>query len=76
MQELGKIDCKKHNFSNSTKIFACENFTPMNELIAYNCRKLKRNGIIHGCFFMDGIIRMKHEERARPVKVFRMDKLH
>ena len=38
--------------------------------------KLKHNGLIHGCFFKDGIIRIKHEERARPVKTFHMDKFH
>ena len=47
----------------------------MIESIAYNCRKLTRNGLIHGCFSRNGIIRMKHEERARPVKIFRIDKL-
>ena len=48
----------------------------MNESIACNCRNLKRNGLIHGCFFRDGIIRIKREERARPVKIFHMSKLH
>ena len=50
--------------------------TPMNELIAYNCHKLKHNGLIHGCFSRDGIIRINREERARPTKIFHMDKLH
>ena len=48
----------------------------MNESIACNCRNLKRNGLIHGCFSRDGIIRIKREERARPVKIFHMSKLH
>ena len=48
----------------------------MNEVSAYNCCKLKRNVLIHGCFSRDGIIRIKCEERARLVKIFRMDKLH
>ena len=75
-KKLGKIDCRKHNFSSSTKIFASENLTPMNESIAYNCCNLKRNGLIHGCFSRDGIIKIKCEERARPVMIFHMDKLH
>ena len=29
--KLGKIDSRKHNFSNSTKLFASENLKPMNE---------------------------------------------
>ena len=48
----------------------------MNESIAYNCRKLKRNGLIYGCFSKDGTVRIKREERARVVKVFHRDKLH
>ena len=50
--------------------------TPMNESIAYNCLNLKRNGFIHGCFSRDGIVRIKREERAKPVNIFHMDKLH
>ena len=33
--KLGKIDCKRHNFNGSTKIFANENLTPMNESIVH-----------------------------------------
>ena len=68
--------CRKHNVSNSTKLFASENLTPMNESIASNCRKLKRNELIYGCFSKDGTVRIKREERARPVKVFHRYKLH
>ena len=48
----------------------------MNKSIAYNCCKVNCNGLIHGCFSRDGIIRIKHAERAIPVKIFHMDKLH
>ena len=75
-KKLGKIDCRKHIFSNSTKIFASENLTPINEAYVYNCCKLKHNGLIHGCFTRDGIVRIKYEERARPAKIFHIDKLH
>ena len=47
----------------------------MNESFAYKCCKLKRNGLIHGCFSGDGIVRIKHEESARLVKIFHMVKL-
>ena len=75
-KKLAKIDCRKHYFSNSTKIFASETLTAMNESSAYNCCKLKHNGLIHECFSRDGIVRIKREERARPVKIFHMGKLH
>ena len=48
----------------------------MNESIAYNSRKLKRSGLIHGCFSRDGIVRIEHWEKDRSMKVFHMDKLH
>ena len=60
----------------NTKIFANKNLTPMNESTAYNCRKLKRSGLIHDCFSRDGIVRVKRQEKDRPVKIFYMDKLH
>ena len=47
----------------------------MIESTAHNCRKLKRNELIDSCFSRGGIIRIKQEERARPVKIFRMEKL-
>ena len=74
-KKLNSIDCSKHNFT-QRKIFANENLTPMNESIAYNCRKLKRSGLIHGCFSRDGIVRIKCRKKDRPVKIFHMDKLH
>ena len=73
--KLSSIDCSKHNFTQNTKIFANENLRPMNESIGYNCRKLKRSGLIHGCFLRDGIVRIKCREKDRPVKIFHMDKL-
>ena len=48
----------------------------MNLSIAYNCRKLKCNGLIDGCFSRDGIVRIKRQEKDRPVKIFHADKLH
>ena len=48
----------------------------MNESTAYNCCKLNPNGLIYGCFSRDGIVRIKCEERAKPVNIFHMDKHH
>ena len=48
----------------------------MNESIAYNCRKLKCSGLIHGCFSRDDIVRIKCWEKDRPMKISHADKLH
>ena len=49
--------CAKYesdNSSNSTKILSGENVISVIESIAYNCRKLKRNELIHSCFSRGG----------------------
>ena len=75
-KKLSSIDCSKQNFTQNTKIFANENLTPMNESIAYNCRRLKCSGLIHGCFSRDDIVRIKCWEKDRPMKISHVDKLH
>ena len=58
-------------------MYVDENMTSLNESITYNYRKnKKRNERIYSCFSRDGIIRIKLEEKARPVKIFQRDKLH
>ena len=37
---------------------------------------MKRSSLIHGCLSRDGIARIKHREKDRPVKIFHMDKLN
>ena len=59
-QKLGK--CVK--FNPNTKIFVNENLTMMNENIAYNCRKLKRGGLIFSCFTRDDIVHIKNYFRV------------
>ena len=38
----------------------------MNENIAFNGRKLKPSGLVHACFTMDGIVRIKKSESGKP----------
>ena len=58
-----------------TNIFVSENLAPMNETIAYNCRKLKHSGLIHACYSRNGIVYIKENETSKPIKVFHLDKL-
>ena len=73
-KKLGSTDCSKHNFMPNTNIFANENFAPMNESNAYICRNLKHSGLIHVCFSRDDIVKIKRQEKDRPVNVFHMEK--
>ena len=64
--KLQNLDKEKHSFSQNTKVFINENLTVMNENIAFNGRKLKRSGLVHACFTIDGIFRIKKSENSKP----------
>ena len=75
-KKLAKLNNQKHNFREGTNIFVTESLTPMNESIAFNCRKLKRKKIIiHSCYSRNGIINIERTDKRRPVKVFHMERL-
>ena len=74
-RKLQNLDKEKHSFSQNTKVFINENLTVMNENIAFNGRKLKRSGLVHACFTIDGIVRIKKSENSKPLKVFHIKNL-
>ena len=61
-KKLSNINNDKFKFNNETKQYINENLTPMNDFIAFNCRKLKRSNIIHTFYTRDGIVHIKQEE--------------
>ena len=63
-------------FNPSTKIFDKENLTLMNENIAFNCRKLRRGGLIFACFTGDGIVHIKKSFSCKPFKIHHMKILY
>ena len=75
-RKLQNLDKEKHGFSQNTKVLINENLTVMNENIAFNDRKLKRSALVHACFTIDGIARIKKSENSKPLKVFHMKILH
>ena len=48
----------------------------MNENIAYNCRTLKRKGLIFACFTRDGIVHVKKSFLGKSFKIHHMNILH
>ena len=74
-KKLLKLNNEKQNFYAGTNILVNENLTPMNESIAFNCRKLKRSGLIHACYSRNGNVYIKENETSRPFKVFHLGKL-
>ena len=69
------MDNEKHNFHAGTNIFVKENLTPMNETIAYKCRKVKHSSLIHACYSRNGNAYTKENVTSRSIKVFRLGKL-
>ena len=70
-----KLNNQKHNFREGTKLFVSESLTPMNESIAFNCRKLKCKELIHSCYSRNGIINIKMTDKSRPIKTFHIKRL-
>ena len=58
-------------------MFINENLTPVNNRIAYNCRKLKRQNLISKTYTVNGMVYLisSNIKRGKPVKVFHMQTL-
>ena len=58
-------------------IFINENLTKTNNLIAYNCRKLKRNGMIDKSYSGEGVIHISSPQisNGKVIKVLHMNTL-
>ena len=53
-----------------------ENLTPVNNKIAYNCRKLERNNLISKTYTVNGTVYLSHKiKNGKPVKVLHMKSL-
>ena len=67
---------KKYIFNpNSNPLFIIENLTRMNESLAYQGRKLKRNNLVNACYTRDGIVTIKINERPKAIKIHHMNNL-
>ena len=62
---------------NFNKIYINENLTKANNFIAYNCRKLKRNGEIEKTYSRDGIIHISNNKirNGKAIKILHMNTL-
>ena len=58
-------------------MFINENLTPVNNRIAYNCRKLKRQNLISKTYTVNGMVCLisNNIKRGKPVKVLHMQTL-
>ena len=68
-QKLANLDNEKHQLGSSNKIFISENLSWMNENIAFEARKLKRRGAIHGYFTRDGVVHIKLRKHDKAIKI-------
>ena len=47
----------------------------MNESLAYQGRKLKRNNLMNTCYTRDGIVTVKISDRSKAINVYHMNDL-
>ena len=74
-RKLKNLDKEKHVFSQNIKVFNNEDLILMNENIAFNGKKLNRSRLVHACFTIDDIVRIKKSENSKLLKVFHMKNL-
>ena len=74
-RKLKNLDKEKHGFSQNIKVFNNEDLTLMNENIAFNGKKLIQSRLLHACFTIDDIVRIKKSENSKPLKVFHLKNL-
>ena len=58
-KNLKHLDKSSIGLSNSNNIFINENLTPMNNKLAFYCRKLKRGGYVEKPFSREGVVCIK-----------------
>ena len=65
------------SMSSSHNIFIHENLTPMNNKIAFHCRKLKSNGLIDKIHSRDGVIHItsRNIKDGKVIKILHMSML-
>ena len=74
-KKLSRIK-KKYEFNkNNNSFFISGNLTRMNESLAFQVRKLKRNNLVSACYTRDGIVTIKIKERSKAIKVHHMNDL-
>ena len=58
--ETSKIYRSRLGFESNVKLYVSENLTPYNQHLAWQCRELKRAGVIHSSWSSKGIIKLRH----------------
>ena len=67
---------KNYSFNtNNNPLFISQNLTRMNESLASQGRKLKRNNLVNACFRRDGIVTIKISDLSKAIKVYHMNDL-
>ena len=61
-KDLKHLDKSSIGLSNSNSIFNNENLTPMNNKLAFYCRKLKRDGYVEKTFSRKGVVCIRYRD--------------
>ena len=66
---------KKDFNTDNNAFFISENLPRMNESLAYQGRKLKRNNHVYACYSRDGVVTIKINEQSKATKIYHMKDL-
>ena len=67
---------KNYSFNtNNNPLFIGENLTRINESLAYQGRKLKRNNLVNVCYTRHDIVTIKINDRSKAINVYHMNDL-
>ena len=76
-KNLKHLDKSSIGLSNCNNIFINENLTPMNNKLAFYCRKLKRDGYVEKTFSREGVVctRCRDIQDGKTIKVLHFNTL-
>lgn len=76
-KNLKNFDKSSIGLSNSRGIFINENLTPLNNKLAFHCRKLKRDGFVDKTYSRDGVVCFSstNVQNGKTIKVLHLNTL-
>ena len=67
--ELHKLDSKRLGFNPVKTLYFSKNWTPLNQLLAWKCRELKRTSMIYSTWSAQGVIRIRRSANERALSI-------
>ena len=56
-------------FKPDVALYISENLTPLNQRLAWQCRELKRARLIHSCWSLKGVVKIRRNMNERALSI-------